>query len=115
MYAKVRHMTIIKKQVFTRQDKTLTGRQNLIREIVAAYERLHPNEAKECQKHAKLMRGTRSRPTGEMVKGGDEVEMVHSLTLPGVLIRVLRKLIIDPPIFHEQKELRWFKREFKQY
>lgn len=107
-------MTLIKKNQFARQDKTLSGRQNLIREIVAAYERLHPMEAVEAGKHAKLMRSTRAKPTGEMA-GGDEVDMVFSLTLPGVLFRTLRKLVVDPPIFHEQKELRWFQKEFKQY
>lgn len=106
-------MRQVTKQVFTRQDKTLSGRQNLIREVVVAYERLHPNEAKECAKHAKLMRGTKAKPTGEMA--GGEVDMVHSLTLPGVLIRALRRIVKDPDIFHEQKELRWFKKEFPQY
>jgi hypothetical protein len=108
-------MTIIKKQVFSRQDKTLSGRQNLIKEIVTAYEKLHPEQAREAGQHAKLMRNTRAKPTGEMVRGGSEIEMVFSLTLPGVLMRALQKLITDPPIFHEQAELRWFKREFKQY
>ena len=92
----------------------MTGRQNLIREVVVAYERLHPEEAKECQKHAKLMRGTKAKPTGEMMMS-DDIDMVHSITLPGTLLRVLRKLIVEPSIFHEQKELRWFKREFPQY
>lgn len=108
-------MTLIKRQVFTRQDKTLSGRQNLIKEIVAAYEKLHPSEAKEAGAHAKLMRDTRAKPTGEMVRGGSEVDLVFSLTIPGVLFRTLQRLIKDPPIFHEQAELRWFKREFRQY
>jgi hypothetical protein len=107
-------MHLPKERVFTRKDKTLTARQGLIDEIVAAYEKLHPTEAAEAGKHAKLMRGTKAKPTGEM-RGGSEVEMVHSLTLPGVLFRALRKLVTDPDIFHEQSELRWFKNRYRQY
>jgi hypothetical protein len=104
----------VTKQVFSRQDKTLTGRQNLITEIVAAYEKLHPEQVKEAASHAKLMRGSKAKPTGEMGMK-DDIDMVHSLTLPGTLFRVLRKLVKEPDIFHEQAELRWFKNRYKQY
>jgi len=105
---------ILKKRVFSRQDKTQTARESEITEVVTAYQRMFPFEMKEAATHAKMMRGTRAKPTGEML-GGDDVDFVFTATLPGPLMRALQKIINEPPIFHDQKELRWFLRRWPEF
>ena len=71
-----------------------------------AYERLHPKRLRG-QKHAKLMRVRRL--AGEMMMS-DDIDMVPPSHYP-VPPEGPEKLIVESSIFHEQKELRWFKRE----
>ena len=86
-------------------------RRDLIREIVTAYERAHPNALAETVVSVKQHRASRLNAFAS----DKQKELRWALRIPGGLFRSLDRLIINPVLFSDDREFNWFMKAYPQY